>query len=366
MQGFGELNDISDPSKLKDLTGLEGLVQPASKNQENSDSDQLIERLAKEAVSKEKNNSLNLNEKDIDNIIKKKEENNELNSLPNKESPVKEKDSISGMESCDEIKKFGKQRVYCEEKYLLKFGEEKTVNCMKNFCSICCEKDEGCLDKCSTTHSFFNGHDPEEMFITVCSNENMGPAFKNFCSSMIVDNNPKEFDQCFTNFCFDCCSNELKINDFNDIEIQKCLNLCKNSKSANGKSVAQKKTNEQSKKPESNSKPIEISDDIKKILKQADSKDSQQQKDLENSNKEEEFKDLNNNIYQNNEKEKENENEKQSQKKKHKKNKVIKKKEHANKRESNKRKIKKKNPIDFDLIRKLGPKEKSIKICEKI
>jgi len=54
MQGFGELNDISDPSKLKDLTGLEGLVQPASKNQENSDSDQLIERLAKEAVSKEK------------------------------------------------------------------------------------------------------------------------------------------------------------------------------------------------------------------------------------------------------------------------------------------------------------------------
>jgi len=146
---------------------------------------------------------------------------------------------------------------------------------MKNFCSICCKTDENCKDKCSTTHSFFNGHDPEEMFISVCSFENMGPAFKNFCGSMIIDDNKKEYDQCFTNFCFDCCSNELKITgkiyvnwDFNDIEIQKCLKICKNGKS---KAPAIKPKLIPPKKPvaatkAANSKPIELSDEIKKIL----------------------------------------------------------------------------------------------------
>jgi hypothetical protein len=222
--------------------------------------------------------SLNVNEKDIDNLIKDKEKQLELNpnaildnldSLSKSEQP-KEEETLTGMESCEDIKKYGKQRLYCEEKFLLKFGEEKTVNCMKNFCSICCESDENCKDRCSTTHSFFKGHDPEEMFISVCAFENMGPAFKNFCGSMIVDDNKKEYDQCFTNFCFDCCSNELKITDFNDIEIQKCLKICKEGKNKPASTV-RSPTIKNSSKPNgrTNIKPIELSDEIKKILEKS-------------------------------------------------------------------------------------------------
>lgn len=138
---------------------------------------------------------------------------------------------------------------------------------MKNFCSICCKSDENCQDKCSTTHSFFKGHDPEEMFISVCSKENMGPAFQNFCGSMIVDDNKDEYNQCFTNFCFDCCSNELKITDFNDSEIQKCLKICKEGKSKTGVEDSKKPTQKkESQNKKTNSKPIELSDEIKKIL----------------------------------------------------------------------------------------------------
>lgn len=142
---------------------------------------------------------------------------------------------------------------------------------MKNFCSICCKSDENCVDKCSSTHSFFKGHDPEEMFISVCANENMGPAFKNFCGSMIVDDNKQEFDQCFTNFCFDCCSNELKISDFNDVEIQKCLKICKEGKNklinnAKKESINQVPLKKSAAKNGNNVKPIELSDEIKQIL----------------------------------------------------------------------------------------------------
>lgn len=226
--------------------------------------------------------TLNVNEMDIDKMIKEKEKQLEINpnaaiesldSLSASKKP-KEEESLTGMETCEDIKKFGKQRLYCEEKYLLKEGEEKTVNCMKNFCSICCGSDESCVDRCSTTHSFFKGHDPEEMFISVCAFENMGPAFKNFCGSMIVDDNKEEYDKCFTNFCFDCCSNELKITDFNDVEIQKCLNICKKGKSGQKTNTNQKQKIPGSNNPEQkNNKPIELSDEIKKILEKSGGSD---------------------------------------------------------------------------------------------
>jgi len=82
---------------------------------------------------------------------------------------------------------------------------------MKDFCSICCNDKEGCLKKCNYTHSFFAAHDPEEMLISVCSNKNMGKNFNKFCNSMVSENSLSEYDQCFTNFCFDCCSNEIKV-----------------------------------------------------------------------------------------------------------------------------------------------------------
>lgn len=55
----------------------------------------------------------------------------------------------------------------------------------------------------------------------------MGPSFKSFCNSMINDKDPKEYEQCFTNFCLDDCSNELKVFDFNDSEVVKCLDVCR-------------------------------------------------------------------------------------------------------------------------------------------
>jgi hypothetical protein len=130
-------------------------------------------------------------------------------------------------QTCGEIKKMGQQKSYCENKFLLQEGEEKTVECLKSFCSICCDGDENCQSDCSKTHAFYSGHDPEEMFISVCSNKNMGPSFENFCNTMLMEKDPEEYRQCFTNFCFDCCSNELKINDFNDPEMIKCLNACR-------------------------------------------------------------------------------------------------------------------------------------------
>jgi hypothetical protein len=129
--------------------------------------------------------------------------------------------------SCDSIKKMGQQKDYCEKKYLLSEGEEKTVECMKAFCTDCCRGVESCEEKCHKSHAMFGDHDPEEMLISVCSYKDQGPQFKGFCKSMLTESDPKEYDNCLTNFCFDCCSNELKINDQNDPEVMKCLDGCK-------------------------------------------------------------------------------------------------------------------------------------------
>ncbi len=130
-------------------------------------------------------------------------------------------------QSCENIKKLGQQKNYCESKFLLSQGEEKTVECMKSFCPVCCQDDLDCQEKCRKTHAFFTDHDPEDMFISVCSYKDMGPSFEGFCKSMLTESDPSEYNQCITNFCFDCCSNELKINDFNDPEMVKCLGVCK-------------------------------------------------------------------------------------------------------------------------------------------
>lgn len=129
--------------------------------------------------------------------------------------------------SCDSIKRMGQQKDYCEKKYLLSEGEEKTVECMKSFCTDCCRGVESCETRCHKSHALFGEHDPEEMLISVCSYKDQGPQFKGFCKSMLTESDPKEYDNCLTNFCFDCCSNELKINDQNDPEIMKCLEGCK-------------------------------------------------------------------------------------------------------------------------------------------
>ncbi len=140
-----------------------------------------------------------------------------------------EKEDSSKFEgqSCENIKKLGQQKNYCESKFLLSQGEEKTVECMKSFCPVCCQGELECQEKCRKTHAFFTDHDPEEMFISVCSYKDMGPSFEGFCKSMLTESDPSEYNQCITNFCFDCCSNELKINDFNDPEMVKCLGVCK-------------------------------------------------------------------------------------------------------------------------------------------
>ena len=125
---------------------------------------------------------------------------------------------------CDEIKKLGQQKEFCENKYLSE-NENKAIDCIKNFCNICCENIE-CITKCSHTHSFFPNHDPENILISVCSNKNLGPSFSKFCSNLIK-NDQNEFGKCIYNFCYDCCTNELKIYDSEDKKVKECLKGCK-------------------------------------------------------------------------------------------------------------------------------------------
>ena len=123
-QMFGELNDLQasgvnleEMAKAKDLSGLESLLSNAE-NDKSSDKNTVKNEILKDSI----------NESDIDKIIKNKEQKLELNPnaiLENLDSKntqnVKEDETLTGMETCEEIKKYGKQRIYCEEKFLLKF-----------------------------------------------------------------------------------------------------------------------------------------------------------------------------------------------------------------------------------------------------
>jgi len=129
-------------------------------------------------------------------------------------------------QSCEQIKNMGKQKEFCESKFLLQKGEEKTVDCLKNFCGICCEEDQSCIETCRRTHALNVKEDPEDMFMDVCSYKSMGSSFHGFCETMLTEKNKGDYEECFKNFCFDCCSNELKITDFNDTGMQKCMKIC--------------------------------------------------------------------------------------------------------------------------------------------
>jgi hypothetical protein len=141
---------------------------------------------------------------------------------------------------CDEIKKLGQQKKYCENKYLLTESDadeenekhnakSNTMNCLRSFCDDCCGEDKNCKSICSYTHSVYSDHDPEGLLISVCAYQNMGPSFDKFCKPLLNENNRHDYEECYKNFCFDCCSNELKITLYNDPEIEKCLNICKPS-----------------------------------------------------------------------------------------------------------------------------------------
>lgn len=128
--------------------------------------------------------------------------------------------------SCDQIKKLGKQRDYCENKFIAIEGKEKKIECLKNFCLICCESETYCSNSCLKAHSLYESNDPEELLTDVCSYKNMGKTFLTFCDNLIKEKNIKEYEECFNNVCFDCCSNELRVTDFNDQSIIKCLRTC--------------------------------------------------------------------------------------------------------------------------------------------
>lgn len=146
-QSFSELKDlqdnginIQDVNKIKDIAELGSMlsngvndksVTQSKSNQADEESirSQLLKETAGQSDNDSDNKSININENDIDKIIKDKEQQIEINpnavmanidSL-NKSKPTKEEESLTGMESCDEIKKYGKQRLYCEDKFLLKF-----------------------------------------------------------------------------------------------------------------------------------------------------------------------------------------------------------------------------------------------------
>lgn len=146
-QMFSELKDlqadginIQDISKIKDIAGLDSMINKKGSTEKlnsqsspsKSDVDSIRNQLLKETMGQDSsldNKSININEKDIDKMIKDKEQQLEVNpnailsnidSL-NKSKPSKDEETLTGMESCDEIKKYGKQKLYCEDKFLLKF-----------------------------------------------------------------------------------------------------------------------------------------------------------------------------------------------------------------------------------------------------
>ena len=245
-----------DLEKLKEMEKLES---SANKTQDASEQEDLEKSLS---------------EKDLSSI--------KLDDLKEIEQDDSEKNKFDG-QSCESIKKLGQQKNYCESKYLLTQGEEKTVECMRSFCSVCCDGDRDCQNKCTKAHAFFADHDPEEMFISVCSNKDMGPSFDGFCKSMLTESDPNEYDQCITNFCFDCCSNELKINDFNDPEMVKCLGICKPPKKDEDATpvpgtLATPLTNEIEKNDLSND--LKIESKLQELSKQND-KDREQVEDSE-------------------------------------------------------------------------------------
>lgn len=148
---------------------------------------------------------------------------NKINS--NKENLKNDYSKLQN-QSCEQIKKLGKQRVYCESKSIQNKDKEKTIECIKTFCDSCCEQEPNCIETCHTAHSLYENNDPEQLFLDVCSYKSMGKSFHGFCQDILSEKTKEDYEECFRNFCFDCCSNELKISDITDPAISKCMKVC--------------------------------------------------------------------------------------------------------------------------------------------
>jgi len=153
----------------------------------------------------------------------------------------KEDFSFDDKKNCPEIKKLGQQKKFCEKKIPSKVKKE-IFNCMKKFCSECCDGDNNqCHKNCSDSHSLFPDHDPEELLLSICSLKNTSDSFYKVCDSLILNRNSEEYKECFSNMCFDCCHNELGIDDMHDKKMKKCIKECKTlinvEKQSNNKNI---------------------------------------------------------------------------------------------------------------------------------
>lgn len=169
--------------------------------------------------------------------------------------------------SCSEIKKYNKEKEYCVSLNIKEIKSSKskinsTVNCMKDFCPVCCKTKsvnndnfnnniidtQQCNDLCSKERKFYTSNNTLDILNSVCEYDNMKKIFNNYCGFFKENDNDEEYESCFKNFCFDCCTKELGIdnsnwnpnnkndpftklisNEINDIEngsISKCLKKC--------------------------------------------------------------------------------------------------------------------------------------------
>ena len=135
---------------------------------------------------------------------------------------------------CSEIKRAGKQKSFCEDKFLNseevyffffrnKHQENFVVSCFTNFCEVCCEPFDAkeCLSLCHKTHldkKISNIKDPEEIFINVCSSETMGNSMSPFCDKF-YGHSLTALKLCQHSFCYDCCVSEFKINGMCELKM---------------------------------------------------------------------------------------------------------------------------------------------------
>jgi len=164
-----------------------------------------------------------------ENILAELKGNDKDVSFQEKEAVILDKDDFSldhNQMNCEEIKKLGQQKTFCKKKFPAD-DKIQLLNCMKTFCEICCGAgDISCIKYCKQSHSLFPDHDPEEMLLSVCSLKKMTDSFKSVCDTLLVNKKTEEYSECFSNICFDCCSNELGITDSKDSKMKKCLSSC--------------------------------------------------------------------------------------------------------------------------------------------
>jgi hypothetical protein len=124
-------------------------------------------------------------------------------------------------ESCENIKKVGQQKEYCINK-----KNDNSLECIRDFCKICCGEESNCRDRCTHTHCFYPQHDPENILISSCDNKIMGNSFAKFCNSL-QNESIEKFESCINGFCNECCFNELSLKDKYDNKVLECTTKCK-------------------------------------------------------------------------------------------------------------------------------------------